>query len=207
MTRLNIALTALLALSLALHLVLRPNPARPNPAWPLSNMARSAAAESYDANTVLPRGQVLQPPVPGSLARGHQPFDYAATPEDAARAGRELINPLAATDAKALARGQQVFATYCTPCHGATGAGDGMVAKRGFPPPPPLTAANAVGLADGQLFHIMALGQRNMPGHAAQITVSDRWCCVLFLRRMQADAAPANTQPALQAAPDQGAQP
>ncbi len=193
MTRTNVVLSALLVLSLALHAGLRPNPARPNPSWPLSNMAQPVAAESYDASRVLPRGQVLQPPVPGTLARGHQPFHYAATPADAARAGQELANPIDPADAGAQARGQQVFATFCTPCHGATGQGDGLVAQRGFPPPPSLTAANAVGLRDGQIFHIITLGQRNMPAHAAQIPEADRWKCVLAVRQLQAKAAPAPT--------------
>ena len=34
-----------------------------------------------------------------------------------------------------LERGRMQFETYCTPCHGRTGAGDGMVGQRGFKRP------------------------------------------------------------------------
>src|SRR5690606_25947346 len=35
-----------------------------------------------------------------------------------------------------LARGQERFGIFCTPCHGLAGEGDGMIVQRGFPRPP-----------------------------------------------------------------------
>src|SRR5215216_2108066 len=35
-----------------------------------------------------------------------------------------------------LERGRQRYDIYCTPCHGYTGDGDGMIVQRGFTPPP-----------------------------------------------------------------------
>src|SRR5574339_455648 len=35
-----------------------------------------------------------------------------------------------------LERGRDRFTIYCTPCHGQTGMGNGMVVQRGFRPPP-----------------------------------------------------------------------
>ena len=37
-----------------------------------------------------------------------------------------------------LSRGQQRFDMFCTPCHGLSGYGDGMIVQRGFPHPPSL---------------------------------------------------------------------
>ena len=37
-------------------------------------------------------------------------------------------------DEAVMARGQERFNIYCSPCHGRTGAGDGMVVQRGYTP-------------------------------------------------------------------------
>ena len=50
---------------------------------------------------------------------------FVQTPEEAKRAGAELVNPYAATPAN-LARGKQVFDTVCFVCHGPRGEGDGV---------------------------------------------------------------------------------
>jgi hypothetical protein len=40
-------------------------------------------------------------------------------------------------DAVVMARGQERFDIFCSPCHGRTGIGDGMVVQRGYRRPPP----------------------------------------------------------------------
>ena len=43
-----------------------------------------------------------------------------------------------AIDARVMARGHERFDIYCSPCHGRTGQGDGMVVRRGYRRPPSL---------------------------------------------------------------------
>ena len=155
------------------------------------NMVRSAAAESFSANSLFADGMAMRRKVPGTVVRGFPPLGYGPGEEDAARAARELSNPFAAADQAALARGGVVFANWCAVCHGPEGAGDGPVSKRGFPTPPSLTAPNAVGLPDGRIFHIATFGRNNMPGYAAQIDRDDRWKAVLHVRSLQAKASAA----------------
>ena len=124
---------------------------------------------------------------PGAVPRGYPPFPYKATPEDADRAGRELYNPLKPTPEN-LKRGAQVFATYCIACHGPEGNGDGPVTRRGVPAPPSLFGKR---LADGKLYHIISLGQGNMPAYASQTERGDRWLAVLHIRALQAAKAAA----------------
>ncbi|MEK7382390.1 MAG: cytochrome c, partial [Elusimicrobiota bacterium] len=123
--------------------------------------------------------------VKGAVARGALPFPYKATPEDAARAGRELANPLKSTPEN-LERGAQVYGAYCFPCHGPGGNGDGPVTKRGVPAPPSLFGDKARTMADGKMYHIVSLGQGNMAAYAAQIERDDRWRAVLHVRALQA---------------------
>lgn len=156
--------------------------ARPNMLL-LPGMVESVPYDAFDANPVFADGKTLRPPVPGTIPRGHEPLRYGAGEEEALRAGRELENPFDATPV-VLERGARVYASFCSPCHGEGGAGDGPVTTRGFPPPPALQGSRD--LADGRIFHILTFGQGNMPPYAAQIPVEDRWKVIHHVRRLQA---------------------
>lgn len=168
----------------ALHLALRPDPSRANFEF-FPDMARSVAAESFAAEALLPGGAVLQAPQPGVVVRGAPSFPYGPGPDEARRAGAELRSPIAADDAAALARGQQVYRNVCVVCHGAGGDGRSPVTARGMLAPPSLLGARAVELSDGELFHIVTRGQGNMASHAAQVEASDRWKVIAWVRAMQ----------------------
>ena len=185
---LNAILLLLLAATLALNLAVRPDLARPNYEY-FPNMAHSPRYNAFAANPNFADGKTLQAPPPGSIPRGFLPIHYAATPQDALRAGEELQEPLAAGDAAAMERGAAVFKNFCQECHGPGGKGDGPVAQRGFPPPPTLTADHAVNMKDGQLFHILTYGQGNMPSYASQLSRQDRWRVILYVRSLQQRAA------------------
>ncbi|MBC8353593.1 MAG: c-type cytochrome [Planctomycetes bacterium] len=60
----------------------------------LPDMKYTPAWEAFAANPILPNGRTMQPPVPGTIARGQMPLYFAATKEDAVRAGEELANPV-----------------------------------------------------------------------------------------------------------------
>lgn len=187
-TKRNLRLLLALVLVIGLHWLIRPVTERPVAPLPMSNMDRGPAAEAFAASRVLPRGMVLQPPVPGTVARDQQPLPYGPDAASAERAGVELRNPIAADDAAAAARGAEVYRNFCATCHGPTGMGDGPVTRRGVPPPPSLLADNALGLPDGRIFHLITFGQKNMPGYATQISPDDRWKAVLHVRALQAPA-------------------
>jgi mono/diheme cytochrome c family protein len=152
----------------------------------LPDMARSVPYDAFAPNPVTRDHKTLQPPVPGTIPRGFQPFHYAATPEDAERAGRELRNPFAATPA-ALARGHAVYRTFCEVCHGLRGAGDGPLIPR-FPNPPSYASARLLAMPDGRIFHVITRGSGMMPAYAGQISADDRWKVVLYVRALQAGA-------------------
>ena len=215
----------------------------------LPDMKYTPAWEAFAANPNFPNGQTMQPPVPGTIARGQMPLYYTATKEDAVRAGEELENPssLAAIEAtvaadseasKAIAeppqipaptdaassvaeatqpnvtaqraaiagerfaasveRGGEVYQTFCISCHGAKGAGDGLVTQRGFPPPPSMLTGKSLQMKDGQLFHILTYGQGSMAPFAAQLSRERRWDVINYVRDLQskAPAVPA-TEPAV----------
>ena len=195
---LNAILLLAVVATAALFAGSRTDPTVPNVEF-FPNMAHSPRYNAYEPNPVFGDGKTMQSPPPGAIARGYMPTHYAATPEDAKRAGEELTSPLA-NDPAAAEPGAKLFAIYCQACHGPGGLGNGPVALRGFPPPPSLLADHARGLKDGQIFHIITFGQVNMPPHAAQIPRENRWKLVSFMRKLQAAAPPAPTAPAPQEA-------
>lgn len=188
----NIALLAVLLLMMATIFLFRRDYTERN-AELLPGMVASVAYKPYSANPNFIDRKTLQAPVKGSVIRGVEPYPYGATAEEALQAGRELRSPLAPRDSVAnVARGAFVFTTYCVPCHGPGGAGDGVIPQRGYPPPPSLMAENALRLKDGQAYHIITMGQRNMPPLAAQVVRNDRWKVVQYVRSLQQRSLQAN---------------
>ncbi len=183
-----IALGAAAALVALLRVAVVHDPSRPNFEY-FPDMVRGPAAQSQDVNAATADGFSSQALPEGVVVRGLTAFRYAATPEDAERAGRELTNPFGADDAPARERGAVVFARYCTPCHGADGEGHGLAVQRGMLPPPSLMAERAAKMADGQMFHVLTKGQGNMASYAVQVAPDDRWKAILHVRGLQKGGA------------------
>ena len=124
----------------------------------------------------------MRPPVAGTVPRGYSAYPYRKEQGDAA--GRELRNPFRATH-EVLARGQQMYNTYCIVCHGPNGEGDGSIVPK-FPRPPSLQSDKVRGWGDGQIYHTITLGgPSNMPSYAAQISRGDRWAIIHYVRALQ----------------------
>lgn len=181
----NIVLFVAVVALIAANFALRPNPAQLNYEF-LPQMAHAPRYNAFAPNPNFPDAKTLQAPLQGTIARGHMPLHYASTLQDALRAGEELKSPIELTSQQARERGSVVFADYCAVCHGAGGAGNGTVTQQGFPPPPSLLAEHALKLKEGQMFHILTLGQNNMPSYASQLSREDRWRVIGYVRTLQA---------------------
>lgn len=89
-------------------------------------------------------------------------------------------------DAALMERGRERYAIYCTPCHGATGLGNGMVIQRGFKVP--ATSHHIERLRNapvGYWFDVITNGFGVMFGYASQIPVNDRWAIIAYVRALQ----------------------
>ena len=181
---LNILLTVVFVGSLGVMWASRRAVPPPNVEF-FPDMAHAPRYGAFAPNPTFRDGKTLQAPPPGTIPRGLMPVRYAATPADAERAGEELTNPFAGDDTAALGRGEQVFVTFCVPCHGAGGRGDGPLTQRGVPPPPDFVGGMSTVMKDGQLFHILTFGQNNMASYASQISREDRWRVILYVRSLQ----------------------
>jgi mono/diheme cytochrome c family protein len=88
-------------------------------------------------------------------------------------------------DERVMARGQERFNIYCSPCHGRTGMGDGMIVRRGFRRPPTFHQDRLRNAPVGQIFDVITNGFGAMPDYATQIPPADRWSIVAYVRALQ----------------------
>ena len=200
LNRMNIVLTASLVIAVMAAGATRVDYTQPNIEI-LPDMKYTPAWTAYASNPVFANGRTLQAPVTGTIARGQIPLHFEATKEDAIRMGDELVNryhnsesPAAAEQLQAsIQRGGETYRIFCICCHGATGAGDGPVTKRGFPPPPSLLTGKSPQMKDGQIFHVLTYGQNSMPDFTGQLSSDRRWDVINYIRSLQPQA---NADPA-----------
>ncbi len=146
----------------------------------LPEMVHPIPYEAYAPNPNTADGKTMQRPVAGTIPRGFLPYPY---PDDRERAGRELRNPLPA-DTQILARGQEVYETFCLICHGVMGKGDGPLIPK-FPNPPSLTAKSVLAMSAGEIYHVITMGVGQMESYASQIAPEDRWKLVHYVQALQ----------------------
>ena len=124
-----------------------------------------------------------RPVVPDTVARG---FLYA---DQRFLTGKENGEPLAALPMpltpELLSRGRDRYQIFCTPCHGLTGDGLGIVVQRGYRQPPAFTIDRLRVAPVGYFFDVMTHGFGSMMDYAAQIPPKDRWAIAAYVRALQ----------------------
>ena len=88
-------------------------------------------------------------------------------------------------DAAVMARGRERFEIFCTPCHGRTGTGDGMIVQRGYRRPPTYHDDRLRNAPIGHFVDVMANGFGAMPDYSDQIGARDRWAIAAYIRALQ----------------------
>ena len=124
-----------------------------------------------------------RPLVAGTVPRGYLNEDVLLHTGKVGTADATVF-PFAITE-QTMARGRERFDIYCSPCHGRTGQGDGMVVRRGFRRPPTFHQDRLRNAPVGQLFDVITNGFGAMPDYAAQIAPADRWAIAAYMRALQ----------------------
>jgi mono/diheme cytochrome c family protein len=156
------------------------------------NMDNQVRYANQLANPWFADGRAMRPPVEGTVARGGLELDthyfrgtvgeaYAEDFPEQVEVGHALMD-----------RGRERYGIYCAPCHGLSGYGDGIVARRAdalqqglWIPPASFHAEPAYGRPVGHIFNTITNGIRTMPAYASQIPVEDRWAIVAYVRALQ----------------------
>ena len=139
--------------------------------------------DPYEASSIFPKGSSAQPLVAGTVARGFLDEDQALY---TGKVNGEPVDtfpfPITAAD---LDRGEERFNVYCSPCHGRTGEGNGMVVQRGYRQPPSYHQDRLRQVPVGYIFDVITNGFGAMPDYRAQVPVQDRWRIVAYIRALQ----------------------
>ena len=84
-----------------------------------------------------------------------------------------------------LARGRERYGIYCTPCHGMTGDGLGIVVQRGLRRPNSFAIDRLREAPVGYFYDVMTRGFGAMMDYSAQIPPEDRWAIAAYVRALQ----------------------
>ena len=140
--------------------------------------SKPLAKSDFFANQMASR-----PVTAHTIARGHLEEDEAFF---AGKRGTNLVEtlPLPLTR-ELLARGRERFEIYCSPCHGRTGEGNGMIVQRGFPAPPTYHIERLRAAPVGHFYNVMTHGYGVMYSYADRVSPADRWAITAYIRALQ----------------------
>lgn len=137
----------------------------------------------FAATNFFGDGRSERPTIPDTVARGQLHLDQARY--TGKENGKDVdAFPIQITRAD-LARGQERFNIYCSPCHGRLGDGHGMVVRRGFRHPPSYYEPRLVNAPVGYFFDVMTNGYGAMYSYASRVAVDDRWRIAAYIRALQ----------------------
>jgi cytochrome c553 len=132
---------------------------------------------------IFPDGAASQLIPPHTVARGHLDEDEAYF---TGKIGTNLVAEFPAPVTRAvIERGRERFEIYCTPCHGRTGEGHGMIVQRGFPVPPSYHIDRLRAAPVGHFFDVMTRGYGVMYSQASRVEPADRWAIAAYIRALQ----------------------
>lgn len=153
----------------------------------IQDMMESPAikAQEYDDNS--PHHSGMRVPPEHTVPVGFTPYKYGTDVEAAAK---NLKNPMAADfDQETLLVGQKYYTTNCAVCHGDKGEGglaaQAPAASKMALKPPTLLSDKIKGWPDGQLYHVIVMGQGVMGPYASHIQPKHRWQVVNYIRFLQ----------------------
>lgn len=92
-------------------------------------------------------------------------------------------NPLAG-NIETLKYAQVIYTTYCSPCHGNKGRGDGAAASGLATKPADHSSGIIQKQTDGALFWMISEGRNPMPSYKTALTDNQRWELVNYIRTL-----------------------
>jgi mono/diheme cytochrome c family protein len=150
-----------------------------------NDMHHQAKVKPFRESTFFPDGTSARPLPEGTVARGFLRADGAYWSGQGPDGKFVEQIPVPLTRALLL-RGQERFNIFCSPCHGRTGEGQGMIVQRGFKRPTSYHVDRLRAERAGYFFDVITNGFGQMSSYAVQVTPEDRWAIVAWIRTLQA---------------------
>jgi mono/diheme cytochrome c family protein len=143
----------------------RLRPQKPNPFFNDNQSSRMPVAGTVAVDAAIEDLPVYTGRIPGTT-------NYVET------------NPLPITQ-ELLAVGRERFTIYCSPCHSATGDGNGITSKYGMIRAGNFHDARLVRMPDGEIFNTVTMGKNLMASYASQVSISNRWAIIAYIRALE----------------------
>lgn len=142
-------------------------------------------AKPYQPSNFFRDGRSERPIIPGTVARGHLRTDRELYYGRVGNTDDPVDRfPFPVTRA-VLERGRERYNIYCTPCHGFTGDGLGMIRQRGLSYVPTYHDDRLRAAPVGHFYDVITNGYGAMYSYAQRISVNDRWAIVAYIRALQ----------------------
>ena len=175
------------------------------PITPIRNMFDQPRYKIQGGSEFFADHRAMRPPVEGAIAREREVDPEISTGRLGDDSGYVMNIPKRTVDGFGgmtglLARGKDRYAIFCTPCHDATGSGNGEVAAHAVAlgaaamKPPTYHQDRLRHAPDGQIFATISNGIRNMPPQGFQVPTNDRWAIVGYVRALQVSQASVGEQ-------------
>jgi mono/diheme cytochrome c family protein len=123
------------------------------------------------------------------VMRPHVPVPPGTVPRGAGAHAAALAAPGPAATLDLVRRGRERFLAFCSPCHGTSGTGDGIVVSRGFPRPPSYFEERLRAAPPELIVSVITNGVGRMSPYAERIPPEDRWAIAHYIKALQADGA------------------
>lgn len=150
----------------------------------IQDMMESPAIKPQEYDVTSPNHSGMRVPPEGTQPQGFVPYKYATDLEGA----KGNKNPLAGKfDEETLKVGVKYYTIHCAVCHGAQGEGGekNSIGEKMALKPPVLINDKIKGWTDGQIYHVITVGQGMMGPYAPHIPEQYRWQVVNYIRTLQ----------------------
>ena len=162
----------------------------------MPDMAYSRAYEAYSNHDTLKAQGINYTaiPVKGTVKRGAAfPFPLAmdkAGDSSNYVASKQVTNPLPPLDPDQLKEAGRLYLVNCGICHGPKLDGNGPLYNGGKGPFPAAPKdLMTLQMPDGQMFFSISYGKGNMGSYASQLSTTQRWMVIDYIRSVQKGGA------------------
>ena len=146
-------------------------------------MAAEGKLEPLQEDDFFDDSRSARPIIPGTVAQGQFQEDELFSTGMVDGEPADLF-PMEVT-AEVMARGQERYNIFCSPCHGRLGNGQGMIVQRGFKEPPSFHIDRLREAPAGYYFDVMTNGFGVMVSYASRVPPEDRWAIAAYIRALQ----------------------
>jgi mono/diheme cytochrome c family protein len=154
----------------------------------IQDMMESPTLKAQEYDETAPNGISARTPPQGTQPVGFTPYKYANDYDGAIK----QVNPLAGQMSEEVLKvGMRHYETQCALCHGYKGEGGlegNTIGELMSKKPPSMLSEKVRGWTDGQIYHVITMGQGLMNPYADHVPQKYRWQVVQYIRHLQKEA-------------------